>query len=156
MALEIERKFLVDLNKLGNLANGIEIKQGYINTADNTVVRVRIKGKKTYLTIKGENNAATRLEFEYEIPYEDGIEMLEKLCLKPIIDKTRYEINYDKHLWEIDVFYGENNGLVIAEVELEDENEELTLPTWITKEVTTDIRYYNNQLMKNPFKNWNN
>jgi adenylate cyclase len=77
MSLEIERKFLVDLNKLGNLANGIEIKQGYINTADNTVVRVRIKGKKAYLTIKGENKVATRLEFEYEIPYKDGIEMLE-------------------------------------------------------------------------------
>ncbi len=156
MALEIERKFLVDLNKLGNLTNGIEIKQGYINTTDNTVVRVRIKGKKAYLTIKGENKAATRLEFEYEIPYEDGIEMLEKLCLKPIIDKIRYEINYDKHLWEVDLFYGENDGLVVAEVELEDENEEIKLPFWVTKEVTTDIRYYNNQLMKNPFKNWNN
>ena len=153
MAIEIERKYLVDLENVV-LQNGIDIKQGYIKTADNTVVRVRIKGKKGFLTIKGENVGASRLEFEYEIPLEEADEMLEKLCSNPIIDKTRYEIQHENHLWELDVFYGENDGLVVAEVELEDENEKISLPSWVKEEVTGDIKYYNNQLMKNPYKNW--
>lgn len=153
MAIEIERKYLVDLEKL-TLKNGLNIKQGYIETANNTVVRVRVKGSKGFLTIKGENSGASRLEFEYEIPLDEANEMLQKLCSGPIIDKTRYEIKYENHLWEVDLFYGENEGLVIAEVELEDENEEVILPTWVKQEVTGDIKYYNNQLMKNPYKNW--
>jgi len=153
MALEIERKFLVDLDKL-DLQDGIGIKQGYIKTSTNTVVRARIKGAKGFLTIKGENVGASRLEFEYEIPVSEANEMLEKLCSKPIIDKTRYEINYKNHLWEVDVFYGDNEGLVVAEVELQSENEEVVLPSWIKQEVTGDIKYYNNQLMENPYKNW--
>jgi len=154
MAFEIERKFLVDLDKLPKLQNGKHIKQGYIKTVDNTVVRVRIKANKGFLTIKGENSGATRLEFEYEIALEEANEMLEKLCSKPIIDKIRYEISYDKHLWEIDIFHGENEGLVVAEVELGDEKEKVLLPQWIKQEVTEDKRYYNNQLMSNPYKNW--
>jgi len=153
MAIEIERKYLVDLEAIV-LESGCDIKQGYIKTADNTVVRVRIKGKKGFLTIKGENVGASRLEFEYEIPLEEADEMLQKLCSKPIIDKTRYEIQHENHLWEVDVFYADNDGLVVAEVELEDENEEISLPSWIKEEVTGDIKYYNNQLMKNPYKNW--
>lgn len=153
MAIEIERKYLVDLEKL-TLKNGLNIKQGYIETVNNTVVRVRVKGSKGFLTIKGENSGASRLEFEYEIPLDEANEMLQKLCSGPIIDKTRYEIKYENHLWEVDLFYGENEGLVIAEVELEDENEEVILPTWVKQEVTGDIKYYNNQLMKNPYKNW--
>jgi len=154
MAIEIERKYLIDLNKMPKLENGLDIKQGYIKTADNTVVRVRTKAQKAFLTIKGENVGASRLEFEYEIPVDEANEMLEKLCPKPIIDKTRYLINHDKHTWEIDVFYGDNEGLVVAEVELEDENEEVLLPSWIKQEVTGDIKYYNNQLMKYPYKQW--
>ncbi|XPV68468.1 MAG: CYTH domain-containing protein [Halarcobacter sp.] len=154
MGIEIERKYLIDKQKLINLKNGINIKQGYINTTDNTVVRLRIKGAKGFLTIKGENKGATRLEFEYEIPLEEANEMLEKLCSKPIIEKTRYEISYESHLWEVDIFYGDNEGLIIAEVELKDENETIILPPWIKKDVTGDIKYYNNQLMKNPYKNW--
>lgn len=153
MPIEIEKKYLVDTDKL-TLKDGLNIKQGYINTAQNTVVRVRVKGSKGFLTIKGENVGASRLEFEYEIPLNEAEEMLEKLCSKPIIDKTRYEIKYANHLWEVDVFYGDNEGLVIAEVELENENEEVILPSWINIEVTGDIKYYNNQLMKNPYKNW--
>lgn len=154
MAIEIERKFLVDLEELGELKDGQDIKQGYIKTVDNTVVRVRVKGDKGFLTIKGENVGVSRLEFEYEIPLDEANEMLEKLCSKPIIDKTRYIIKYKNHFWELDVFYGDNEGLVVAEVELESEDEEIKPPSWVRQEVTGDIRYYNNNLMKEPYKVW--
>lgn len=153
MALEIERKYLIDITKL-DLKNGCDIKQGYIQTVDNTVVRVRIKGDKAYLTIKGENVGATRLEFEYPIVVDEAEEMLEKLCSKQIIDKTRYEIPIGSDIWEIDIFYGDNEGLVIAELELEKEDYKINLPSWIKEEVTSNIKYYNNQLIKNPYKNW--
>lgn len=154
MALEIERKFLVDTDKLGNLENGYKIKQGYIQTKDKTVVRVRVKDEEAFLTLKGENIGATRLEYEYSIPLGDANEMLEKLCTKPIIDKTRYEIKHMNHIWEIDVFHKDNDGLIVAEVELEDENEVVELPEWILKEVTNDVRYYNSNLLENPFSKW--
>lgn len=154
MALEIERKYLVDLDKLGDLNNGSNIKQGYIQTADKTAVRIRVKDKKAFLTIKGENKGASRLEFEYPIPLEEANEMIEKLCKKPIIDKIRYEIVYDKHTWEIDIFSGENKGLVVAEVELESEDEDIDLPSWIKEEVTNDTRYYNANLLNHPYKDW--
>lgn len=153
MALEIERKYLIDITKL-DLKNGCDIKQGYIQTVDNTVVRVRIKGDKAYLTIKGENVGATRLEFEYPIAIDEAEEMLEKLCSKQIIDKTRYEIQIGADTWEIDIFYGDNEGLVIAELELEKEDYKISLPSWIKEEVTGNIKYYNNQLIQNPYKNW--
>ena len=154
MALEIERKFLVDVEKLPNLNNGYAIKQGYIQTKDKTVVRVRVKDKEAFLTIKGENVGATRLEYEYSIPLNDANEMLAKLCTKPIIDKTRYEIKYKNHIWEIDIFHKDNDGLIVAEVELKDENETVELPEWVVKEVTDDTRYYNSSLLKNPFCKW--
>lgn len=154
MAIEIERKFLIDLDKVDNLKNGYRIKQGYIKTKDNTVVRVRIRDDEGFLTIKGENKGASRLEFEYGIPLEDANEMLEKLCSSPIIDKTRYLINHNNHTWEIDIFYGENDGLVIAEVELESENEVVELPLWIKEEVTGNKKYYNSNLLDNPFCYW--
>lgn len=154
MATEIERKFLVDINKLPLLEDGYDIKQGYIQTKDITVVRVRVKAEEAFLTIKGENVGATRLEYEYSIPLEDANEMLEKLCTKPIIDKTRYEIKHMNHIWEIDIFHAHNDGLIVAEVELKDENETVELPEWILKEVTNDIRYYNSNLLENPFSKW--
>jgi adenylate cyclase len=154
MALEIERKYLIDLEKVGKLENGNRIKQGYMATNKNAVVRVRIKNNKGYLTIKGPNIGISRLEFEYQIPLDDANEMLDKLCKKPVIDKTRYIINHDKHIWEIDIFYGDNEGLVVAEVELEDENEFINLPSWIKEEVTTDDRYFNSNLMNHPYKDW--
>ena len=95
-----------------------------------------------------------RLEFEYEIPLDEANEMLDKLCQKPIIDKTRYLIEYENYTWELDIFYGENEGLVVVEVELNSEDETIKLPSWIKEEVTTDVRYYNSNLMKNPYKNW--
>jgi adenylate cyclase len=155
MALEIERKFLIDIEKLPKLENGYVIKQGYIQTNDNTVVRVRVKDKEAFLTIKGENICATRLEYEYSIPLNDANDMLDKLCTKPIIDKTRYEIKYKNHLWEIDIFHQENDGLIVAEVELESEDEKIELPNWIVEEVTNDSKYYNSNLIKNPFSEWN-
>ena len=154
MPLEIERKYLVDLEKLGTLENGNRIKQGYLSTNKDAVVRVRVKNDKAYLTIKGSNIGATRLEFEYEIPVDEANEMLDKLCQKPVIDKTRYLIEYENHTFELDIFYGDNDGLVVAEVELLDENETIKLPSWIKEEVTSDERYYNSNLMKNPYKNW--
>lgn len=154
MPLEIERKYLVDLEKLGTLENGNRIKQGYLSTNKDAVVRVRVKNDKAYLTIKGSNIGATRLEFEYEIEVVEANEILDKLCQKPVIDKTRYLIDYENHTFELDIFYGENDGLVVAEVELLDENETIKLPSWIKEEVTSDERYYNSNLMKNPYKNW--
>lgn len=154
MATEIERKFLVDINKLPLLEDGYDIKQGYIQTKEKTVVRVRVKAEEAFLTIKGENVGATRLEYEYSIPLEDANEMLEKLCTKPIIDKTRYEIKHMNHIWEIDIFHVHNDGLIVAEVELKDENETVELPEWILKEVTNDTRYYNSNLLGNPFSKW--
>ena len=154
MALEIERKYLIDLEKIGTLENGVRIKQGYLSTNKDAVVRVRVKNDKAYLTIKGSNSGIARLEFEYEIPLNEANEMLEKLCQKPVIDKTRYLIKHDIHTWEVDIFYGDNDGLVVAEVELSSEDEFINLPTWIKEEVTTDARYYNSNLMKLPFKDW--
>ena len=154
MALEIERKFLIDLENIPILENGIKIKQGYLSANKNGVVRVRTKDEKAYLTIKSSNIGISRLEFEYEIPFEEANEILEKLCEKPIIDKTRYLIEYENHIFELDIFYGENEGLVVVEVELNSEDETIKLPSWIKKEVTLDERYYNSNLMKNPYKNW--
>lgn len=154
MAVEIERKYLIDLEKIGTLENGTRIKQGYLSINKESVVRVRIKNDKGYLTIKGSNNGISRLEFEYEIPYEEANEMLDNLCQKPVIDKNRYIIKYDIHIWEIDIFYGDNEGLVVAEVELKDENEKINLPSWIKKEVSNDNRYFNSNLMKHPYKDW--
>lgn len=154
MALEIERKYLIDLEKLGILKNANRIKQGYITTNKNAVVRVRVKNDKGYLTIKGSNIGVSRLEFEYEIPLVEANEMLDKLCKKPIIDKDRYIIDLHNHIWEVDIFYGDNEGLVIAEVELKDENEYIELPLWIKEEVTGDIKYYNSNLMTYPYNQW--
>lgn len=153
MGVEIEKKFLVDVEKLPNFEKEEEIKQGYINTVGNTVVRVRIKGEKAFITVKGEVSGTTRSEYEYEIPLDDGNEMLETLCDKKIL-KTRKYFSIDKHLWEVDFFKGDNEGLIVAEIELEDENETFTIHDWITKEVSNDYRYFNNNLIEKPFNKW--
>ena len=156
MGIEIERKYLVDESLLPTLKDGKRIKQGYIYASLQKVVRVRVKGDKGFLTIKGGNSPLSRLEFEYEIPLDEANEMLEKLCEESIIDKTRYLIKHSNHTWELDIFYGLNDGLIVAEVELEDENEHIDLPSWIKEEVTHDTRYLNSNLMSNPYKNWKN
>lgn len=154
MAIEIERKFLVDMDLLPELENGLEIKQGYIHASDEKVVRVRTKGKKAFLTIKGSNMGISRLEYEYEISVNEANEMLDNLCEESIIDKKRFLIPHGNHTWELDIFYGQNDGLVIAEIELNDENEEFLKPNWIKEEVSHEAKYYNSNLMKNPYKNW--
>jgi len=153
MGLEIERKFLVNGDSWRKGAVGKKYCQGYVY-ADTGVVRVRIAGEQAFLTIKGENTGAVRKEFEYPIPVADATELLDIICAKPYISKTRYKIEYAGKLWEIDEFGGDNAGLIMAEIELESEDEAFELPKWAGKEVTSDPRYYNSSLVTNPFKNW--
>ena len=141
MAREIERKFLVDQGRLGPLRNGVAIRQGFIPTADLTVVRVRITGEQAWLTLKGKNEGAVRSEFEYPIPASDAEQILSQMCGGNFIAKTRYLRQCGDHTWEIDVFEGDNTGLVVAEVELESEQEAFQRPDWAAQEVTMDDRY---------------
>jgi len=154
MAREIERKFLVDESRLGLLENGVAMRQGFIPSAGLTAVRVRIAGEQAWLTIKGENQGAVRSEFEYPIPLADAEQILSQLCSGGVIVKTRYLRRCGAHIWEVDVFEGDNAGLVLAEVELESEREQVQLPDWVTREVTMDARYYNVNLLSHPVSSW--
>ncbi len=154
MPNETERKFLVNDNSYKQLGQHYHIHQGFLNTDKERVVRVRIKGEKAWITIKGLSIGATRPEFEYEIPSVDAKFMLENLCVKPTIEKYRYVIPYEGFTWEVDEFLGENEGLVVAEIELEREEQVFLKPDWAGEEVTGDERYYNANLIKNPYKNW--
>jgi adenylate cyclase len=154
VAIEIERKFLVKGEAWKKLGEGVLYLQGYLNSDKNRTVRVRIAGEKAYLTIKGCSINASRAEFEYEIPFEEASEMLKTLCELPLIEKHRYKIKHHGLVWEVDVFHGENEGLVVAEVELQNENQEILIPDWIGREVTTDKRYFNSSLIKNPYIKW--
>jgi len=154
MGVEIERKFLIDKNIWQPGVPGVNIRQGYIVADEERTVRVRTKGQKGYLTIKGVTDGISRLEMEYEIPYQDAEKLLDEVCLKPLIEKTRYVEEHLGYIWEIDVFYGDNAGLIVAEVELSSIDEKIDLPDWITREVSDDKRYYNACLIKQPFKNW--
>ncbi|MCW8826759.1 MAG: CYTH domain-containing protein [Gammaproteobacteria bacterium] len=154
MAQEIERKFLIDLDSLGKLTGGSSIKQGYISTKDLTTVRIRIRGEQGFLTLKGESRGASRLEFEYSIPVNDAEEILSTLCSRPLIEKIRYEVKHKSRLWEIDIFKGDNSGLVIAELELETEDAAFDLPNWVRLEVTGEPRYYNANLLNYPYRCW--
>ena len=156
MALEIERKFLVKDDSYKALAyHSSRIAQGYICSSRGRTVRVRIRDEKAYLTIKGpaDVKGLGRYEWEKEIPLEEGKELM-KLCEPGMIDKTRYLVKSGKHIFEVDEFYGENEGLTIAEVELSSEDEAYEKPDFIGEEVTGDVRYYNSFLMKNPFTRW--
>lgn len=154
--VEIERKFLVTSEAFKVEASlQIRIIQGFLNTHPERTVRVRIKGNKGCLTVKGKSSESgtTRFEWETEIAVQEAEELL-KLCEKGVIDKMRYEVPYKNHNFEIDVFQGDNQGLILAEVELNHENETFEKPKWLGKEVTGDLKYYNSQLSKNPFKLW--
>jgi len=154
MGLEIERKFLIkDDTWKSDVSKAFNIKQGYLSSVVERVVRIRVRGDKGFLTIKSEVKNMTRLEYEYEVPLEDAEAML-KLCEKPIIEKVRHLVNIDKHTWEIDVFGGKNEGLMVAEIELEAEQETFILPKWAGEEVTNDKRYYNSNLIRTPFNTW--
>lgn len=149
MPIEIERKFLVDANKLPAqiLTGGEKISQGYLSTEPARTVRVRIKGDRAFITIKSANVGIVRQEFEYEIPIDDAAEIL-KLC-DNILEKTRYKVNHAGHIWEVDVFGGRLAGLILAEVELSAAEEFVELPNWIDREVSDDPRYFNSNLIKN-------
>ncbi len=152
MAKEIERKFLVKDSWQPQSA-GIKIAQGYLSTVPERTVRVRIKGNRGYLTIKGKNQGISRAEFEYEIPVQDAEELLQ-LAEQPILVKNRYLEQQGEFTWEVDVFAGENQGLVVAEIELPAEDTEFSRPAWLGQEVSGDVRYYNANLIKCPFSLW--
>lgn len=155
MPKEIERKFLVRNSDYRQLGKGENYKQGYICRLPDKIVRIRIAGSKAFVTIKGKiQNATTRLEYEYEIPVTDAEEMLLELCEKPFIEKVRYKVTWRKDIWEIDEFNGENEGLIVAEIEMPSEDYQFELPPWIGEEVTNDPRYLNANLVSNPFKSW--
>ncbi len=155
MALEIERKFLVSGDFKKDAYTHQEIVQGYLSSVAERTVRVRIKGEKAYLTVKGESSSSgvSRFEWEKEISTSDARELL-TLCEPGIIDKIRYLVKMGSHVFEVDEFHGENEGLIVAEIELQNESEPFEKPEWLSIEVTGDIRYYNSSLIKNPYKNW--
>lgn len=152
MSIEIEKKFLVHEHLLSLPPKGKKLIQGYIWSDPEKSLRIRISDTAAWLTIKSGNNPLCRNEFEYEIPLTDAKNLL-NLC-EAKIEKTRYLIAHKGHTWEIDVFDGENKGLLIAEIELINENEELPLPLWVDREVTNDPRYLNVELIKHPFSKW--
>ena len=155
MAKEIERKFLVKGEFKDQAFKATRITQGYLSSVPERTVRVRVKGDKGFITIKGIGNAsgASRYEWEKEIPVEEVKELL-LICEPGVIDKTRYLVKAGEFTFEVDEFYGDNEGLTVAEVELPDEDAAFERPDWLGEEVTGDPRYYNSMLMKNPFKNW--
>ncbi len=154
--IEMERKFLVTSETYKQRAfKNSRIAQGFLSTNKKRTVRVRLKGDQGFLTIKGQTSkdGLSRFEWEKEIPRNEA-ESLLKLCKKSVISKVRYEVKVDNHTFEVDEFFDDNEGLVIAEVELESKNESFTKPDWLGKEVTGELKYYNSQLSKHPFKKW--
>ncbi len=155
MPVEIERKFLLSSDKWRDeVVRSSRIRQGYMGVIDKASVRIRIQGDKANINIKSATLEIRRMEYEYEIPIDEAVEMLDELCNQPQIDKTRYIVKRDGHVWEIDEFHGDNQGLLVAEVELESEDEAIIKADWLGEEVTADPRYYNVSLIKHPFKVW--
>lgn len=154
--IEIERKFLInDIEVIKQATNQYLIKQGYLSSVVERTVRIRIKNDKGFITVKGKSNESgtSRMEWEKEIAFEDALALL-NLCEEYIIDKTRYLIEQGKHCFEVDVFHGANEGLILAEIELNSEDEVFDKPDWLGTEVTGDVRYYNSYISKKPFKDW--
>lgn len=154
MGIEIERKFLVQGDGWRQLGSGTRYRQGYLVNTKERIVRVRVAGDQGYLTIKGNNESIQRSEYEYAIPLADANELLNTLCQRPFIEKTRYRIPWQDVVWEVDEFSGDNQGLIVAEVELKDPNQPLTLPEWVGREVSDDPRYLNANLVNHPFSQW--
>jgi adenylate cyclase len=155
MPLEIERKFLVrkDLWYALHKPEGEDIIQGYLVSEPSLTIRVRVKNSSSFLTIKGPVHTATRMEYEYQIPKTDAVELL-KAFAKNTIEKTRYRIGFEGKTWEVDEFFGDNEGLIIAEIELESEDETFVHPLWLGEEVTEDKKYFNSALAVHPYKSW--
>ena len=154
MSVEIERKFLVRGEGWKALGKQVLLRQGYLSSTPDRVVRVRIEGEEARLTIKGRNVGATRGEWEYPIPREDAAALLDRLCERPLIEKYRRRIEYRGFTWEVDEFLGENAGLVVAEIELQREDQYFDKPDWIGDEVTHDTRYFNANLIRYPYRDW--
>lgn len=155
MGVEIERKFLVrNRDWFARIYSSARIRQGYLVNEREVSVRVRSIGNEAWLTIKGSARGLSRPEFEYQIPRSDAEQMLASLCQRPLIEKTRYWLHHGQHTWEIDVFEGDNAGLVVAEVELSDPAEDVDLPAWVGKDVSDDPRYLNASLVRRPYRQW--
>lgn len=154
MGVEIERKFLVRDERWRTLGTGVSMRQGYLSSHPDRVVRVRIEGDAAMLTIKGRSVGASRGEWEYPIPLADAERFLASLCEQPLIEKTRYRIRHEGMVWEVDEFLGANAGLVVAEIELEAEDQPFSRPDWLGAEVTDDARYFNANLISHPFSEW--
>lgn len=154
MGKEIERKFLVKGDEWRSGNQGVYTCQGYLLSASDCTIRVRLMGEQAFLTVKGKSEGISRLEYEYEIPVADAKEILARLCLQPYIEKNRYSVMHAGMKWEIDEFLKDNEGLIVAEVELESEDQQIDLPPWIGDEVSHDQRYSNVNLVKNPYGRW--
>ncbi|MGK5080860.1 CYTH domain-containing protein [Janthinobacterium sp. HLX7-2] len=154
MGIEIERKFLLAGDAWRTLGQPVLLRQGYLSSARERVVRVRIEGGQAMLTIKGANVGASRGEWEYPIPLADAVELLDGLCEQPLIEKYRHRITHAGMVWEVDEFLGANAGLVVAEIELASEDQPFDKPDWIGAEVSGDARYYNANLIRHPFSQW--
>lgn len=150
---EIERKFLIDKKRWKPKDKGAKIVQGYLSVDPQRVVRVRISDDKAFLTVKGKPSGIVRTELEYEIPKNEA-EVLLRMCLNSLVEKTRYKEQIGNLTWEIDLFEGKNKGLILAEVELESENQNIDYPEWITQEVSEDKRYFNSWLSRKPYSEW--
>jgi CYTH domain-containing protein len=153
MGIEIERKFLVDPSKWTPTGQGILLVQAYLSLDPHPTVRIRIAGEKAFVTIKGRSDTISRPEYEYEIPVKDAME-LQKMAISSPVEKKRYKMMHEGFLWEVDVFSGKNEGLIMAEIELEAEDQEFLRPDWLLKEVSDDGRYYNSYLSGCPFTEW--
>jgi len=155
MATEIERKFLLrDDSWRAEADRGVMIRQGYLAGSDKSSIRVRVVDDRANINIKSATLDVTRQEYEYPIPLIDAHEMLNSLSEGPLIEKTRYHVHYGRHQWEIDVFSGDNEGLIVAEIELSSQDEDFERPTWLGDEVSDDTRYYNVCLVSHPYKDW--
>jgi CYTH domain-containing protein len=153
MGVEIERKFLLKTDDWRALGIPVHYAQGYLIADGERTVRIRVAGENGYLTIKGRSHGFSRLEYEYPVPKKEALEMLQ-LSITPVIEKYRTKVLYEGKIWEIDEFKGDNEGLVMAEIELKSEDEPFSIPPWIAEQVTGDIRYFNSHLAVYPFKNW--
>ena len=154
MAIEIERKFLVKEKPFSIAKRSLKINQGYIINEKSKVIRVREKGDDYFLTIKGNNIGISRLEYDFPISKEDAKELIFHFCKTTLIEKTRHYIEHKGHTWEVDEFHGKNNGLIVAEIELESEDEKFEIPDWVGEEVTADYRYLNSNLAIKPYNEW--
>ena len=154
MAIEIERKFLVKRIPEDKIKYSHNIKQGYVVSDKPKVILIRKKMNDFFITIKGNKTGISRFEFEYKIPENDANQLFENFCNEGIIEKTRHYIEHKGHTWELDVFHGKNEGLIVAEIELKSEEETFSVPEWVDQEVTDQDKYYNMNLITKPFKNW--